>query len=111
MNSTKTNLHDKIKHDSCENSQILNQITLHCGIVKFYRYFFKYFESVMYCIIKENKITPNVIISNLSFNSLCGSEVTSATDKAPRIPPIIIIFCQNKGIFSFVNLLTNVRIG
>ena len=30
---------------------------------------------------------------------------------APLIPPIIIIFCQNKGTLSFVNLFTNARMG
>ena len=70
-----------------------------------------YFVNIMYCIIKDTRTTPKINTSNLFFISPSGKDVTNATDNAPRIPPIIMIFRHTGGIFSFVNLSTKINMG
>src|SRR5574337_251633 len=66
--------------------------------------FFIYLDKTGYCTIKDERTTPNVIVSSIFLNVLSGSVATSATDNAPRIPPIIITCLHVLGHFSRVNL-------
>src|SRR5690349_22480113 len=70
-----------------------------------------YLERTGYCIIKEDKTTPNVIVFSISFISLSGRVATSATDSAPLIPPIITTCLHAPGVFSFVKRCVTASIG
>ncbi len=67
-------------------------------------------------MMSEKRTTPKVKVAIMSFRLLLlmfsiGNDATSATDKAPLIPPSTTICLHALGIFSRVNLFIKDKIG